>query len=160
MLARFCGPTWEMLAEGEKPLVVTIGYLTAEQHAAINEHRAKQRLPELGSPEVVFLGRHLYKSRAVTDGYSIDDILDQIESAMSATSMVIATHKMTALKNKTARGDRYGNQVCDEAVFELTQRRPKARRFQWSPRATRTSHRAYKDERAVLAESPFGSSPG
>src|SRR5574343_589105 len=91
----------EMLAQGEKPLVVTIGYLTAEQHAAINEHRAKQCLPQLASPEVVFLGRHLYNSRAVTDGYSIDDILDQIESAMSASSMVIATHKMTALKNNT-----------------------------------------------------------
>lgn len=124
----------EMLAQGEKPLVVTIGYLTAEQHATINEHRAKQCLPQLESPEVVFLGRHLYNSRAVTDGYSIDDILDQIESAMSASSMVIATHKMTALKNKTERHDRYGNQVCDEAVFELTQRRPKAELFSVVPK--------------------------
>lgn len=124
----------EMLAQGEKPLVVTIGYLTVEQHATINEHRAKHRLPKLESSEVVFLGRHLYNSRAVTDGYSIDDILDQIESAMSATSMVIATHKMTALKNKTARNDCYGNQVCDEAVFELTQRRPKAELFSVVPK--------------------------
>lgn len=115
-----------MLAQGEKPLVVTIGYLTVEQHTTINEHRATQKLPALESAEVVFLGRHLYNSRVVTDGYTIDDILDQIESAMSANSMVIATHKMTALKNKTARNDRYGNLVCDEAVFELTQRRPKA----------------------------------
>lgn len=124
----------EMLAAGEKPLVVTIGNLTAAQHAEINAHRSKQGLPRLESSEVVFLGRHLYNSRVVTDGYSIDDILDQIESAMSASSTVIATHKMTALKNKAARSDRYGNQVCDEAVFELTQRRPKAELYSVVPK--------------------------
>lgn len=124
----------EMLAQGERPLVATIGYLTVEQHAVINEHRVKQRLPELESPEVVFLGRHLYKSRAITDGYSIEDIIEQIESAMSASSMVIATIRMTALKNKTPRHDRYGNQVCDEAIFDLTQRRPKAELFSVIPK--------------------------
>ncbi len=125
---------FEMLARGEKPIVVTIGYLTDEQHATINEHRLRQGLPVLESPEVVFLGRHLFRSRAITDGYTIADILDQIESAMSETSMVIATHKMTALKNTTPRADCYGNHVCDEAVFELTQRRPKAELFSVIPK--------------------------
>lgn len=131
----------EMLAQGERPLVVTIGYLSVEQHATINEYRVKHKLPPLESPEVVFLGRHLYNSRAVTDGYTIDDIIDQIESAMSSTSVVIATHKMTALKNKTARSDRYSNQVCDEAVFELTQRRPKAELFSVIPKGDKNKPR-------------------
>ena len=124
----------EMLAQGERPLVVTIGVLTAEQHAAINAYRNKHGLPDLVSPEVVFLGRHLYNSRAVKDGYSIDDILDQIESAMSETAIAIATHKMTALRSTTVRNDRYGNQVIDEAVFELTQRRPKAELYSVIPK--------------------------
>ena len=124
----------EMLAQGERPLVVTIGVLTAEQHAAINAYRNKHGLPDLVSPEVVFLGRHLYNSRAVKDGYSIDDILDQIESAMSETAIAIATHKMTALRSTTVRSDRYGNQVIDEAVFELTQRRPKAELYSVIPK--------------------------
>ena len=124
----------EMLAQGERPLVVTIGVLTAEQHAAINAYRNKHGLPDLVSPEVVFLGRHLYNSRAVKDGYSIDDILDQIESAMSETAIAIATHKMTALRSTTVRSDRYGNQVIDEAVFELTQRRPKPELYSVTPK--------------------------
>lgn len=124
----------EMLAQGERPLVVTIGVLTAQQHAAINAYRNKHGLPDLASPEVVFLGRHLYHSRAVKDGYSIDDILDQIESAMSETAIAIATHKMTALRSTTVRHDRYGNQVIDEAVFELTQRRPKAELYSVIPK--------------------------
>ena len=60
---------------------------------------------------------------------------------MSATSMVIATHRMTALKNKTARNDRYGNQVCDEAVFELTLRRPKAELFSVIPKGDKSKPR-------------------
>ena len=76
----------EMLARGEKPLVVTIGFLTQEQHAAINVYRTGHGLPRLVSAEVVFLGRHLYNSRAINDGYTVDDILDQIESAMSDTA--------------------------------------------------------------------------
>lgn len=124
----------EILARGDRPLVVTIGFLTPEQHAAISEYRSKHGLPHLVSPEVVFLGRHLYASRAIKDGYSIDDIIDQIESAMSDTAMVIATHKMTALRSTTARNDRYGNQVVDEAVFELSQRRPKAELYSVIPK--------------------------
>lgn len=124
----------EMLAQGEKPLVVTIGYLTMAQHATISEYRLMHGLPGLASPEIVFLGRHLHHSRAIKDGYSIDDIIDQIESAIADTALVIATHKMTALKSSVARSDRYGNQVIDEAVFELTQRRPKAELYSVIPK--------------------------
>ena len=118
----------ETLKEGGRPLVITIGTLTDHQHAAINTYRTQHGLPPLVSPEVVFLGRHLYNSRVVKDGYTIDDILDMIESALADTSDVIASHKMTALRSTTPRPDQYGNHVTDEAVFELTQRRPKGKR--------------------------------
>lgn len=124
----------ETLKEGERPLVVTIGTLTNDQHAAINAYRTKHGLPPLVSPEIVFLGRHLYNSRAVKDGYTIDDILDMIESALADTAGVIASHKMTALRSIRSRPDQYGNHVTDEAVFELTQRRPKAELYSVIPK--------------------------
>lgn len=123
-----------LLANGERPKVATIGHLSDDHYAIINAQRDKHQLPPLGSPEVVFMGTHLYKSRATGDNYTIDDIIDQIVSAMSDNSMVIATNKMTALKNKQLRSDRYGNQVSDEAVFEMTQRRPKAELFSVIPK--------------------------
>jgi hypothetical protein len=127
----------ELLAQGERPMVVTIGYLTEKQHTTINIYRMGHDLPRLASPEVVFLGRHLYNSRVIKDGYTIDDILDQIESAMSDTAIAIATHKMTALRSTTVRSDRYGNQVTDEAVLELTQRRPKSELYSVIPKGDR-----------------------
>lgn len=126
--------TFKLLAEGERPRVITIGTLTEDQFSAINVKRLAQGLQELESPEIVMLGRHLYNSRVVKDGYSIDDVCDQIESALSSDAMVIATVKMTALRSTTERADRYGNTIKDEAVLELTQRRPKAELFSVIPK--------------------------
>lgn len=131
----------ECLREGGRPLVATIGTLTQPQYDAINAYRTQYGLPPLGSPEVVFLGRHLYNSRVVKDGYTVDDVIDQIESALSETSCVIATHKMTALRNTVPRPDRYGNHVTDEAVFELTQRRPKAELYSVIPKGDKSKHK-------------------
>jgi hypothetical protein len=129
--------TFKLLSEGERPKVVTIGYLTDAQFSAINSKRMAQGLHELESKEIVFLGRHLYNSRIVKDGYTINDVCDQIESALSSDSMVIATLKMTALRNEAERADRYGNAIKDEAVLELTQRRPKAELFSVIPKGDR-----------------------
>jgi hypothetical protein len=129
--------TFELLAQGNRPNVATIGTLTEEQFSAINEKRRAHNLQELESPEIVLLGRHLYNSRVVKDGYTIDDVCDQIESALSSGSIVIATTKMTALRSTTDRADRYGNLVKDEAVLELTQRRPKAELFSVIPKGDR-----------------------
>lgn len=126
--------TFELLAQGGKPRVATIGYLTDLQFSEINAKRISQGLHELESKEIVLLGRHLYRSRVEKDGYSIADICDQIESALSDGSVAIATTKMTALRNNVARADRYGNLVKDEAVLELTQRRPKAELFSVIPK--------------------------
>lgn len=63
--------------------------------------------------EVIFLGPHLYCSRVVKDGYSIEDVIERIVSAMDMRPTVIATHKMTAMQNATLRTDCYGNRVRD-----------------------------------------------
>jgi len=122
-----------LIASGERAKVVSIGTLTEAQHQAVNAHRAQEGLPALENPEILFLGRHLYNSRSA-DGYTIDDMLAQIESALSAESEVVPTQKMTGLRNPTAREDGYGNHVHDVAILELTARRPKAELFSAIPR--------------------------
>ena len=74
---------------GTKPSAVAIGCLTKIQLDAINAKRVEDQLRVIAA-EVVFIGLHLFKSRALKDGYSIEDMLDQIESAMCAESTVIA----------------------------------------------------------------------
>ena len=97
------------------PKLIVIGSLTFEQLAAINDNRARQELPPIRG-EVVFLGRHIYKSRILGDGYSIEDVLDQIYSAMDSAAALVETLKMTGIENPNPRpelfsvipkGDRY-----------------------------------------------------
>jgi hypothetical protein len=111
---------------------VVIGALTDAQLAAINAKRVHDKRPLIVS-EVVFIGLHFYNSRE-KDGYSIEDMLDQLESAMSEESVVINTDYMTAMENPIARADRYGNQINDRAVFECTQRFPRPELYSVSPK--------------------------
>ena len=113
---------------GIRPVV--IGTLTDAQLRVINEWRAdpENALPPI-TAEVIFVGHHLYKSRRIKDGYTIDDILDQIAWAMDETAIPVATEYMTAIENPTARNDRYGNAVRDQAVFECSTRHPRPELF-------------------------------
>jgi hypothetical protein len=122
----------EALDRKEKVKLVSIGTLTDSQFTTINRYRIEHGLPEI-SNEVVFIGSHIHKSRIVKDGYSIEDVLDQIVSAFEPNSTVI-NGKMTAIKNPTNRADRYGNQVRDEAVFECSSKHPRAELFSVVPR--------------------------
>lgn len=142
----------EMFDRGERPLVITIGHLTEEQHLAINAGRQQHGLPSLESREIVMLGKHLHKRRIIDDGYLIDDVLDQIEHGLSPTSRVIMNPKMTGLKNPTPRPDRYGNFVRDQAVLELTARRPKAELFSVIPKGDTNSPR--KQQKADQEQNP------
>ena len=58
----------------------------------------------------------------------------QIESALVPDSIVIANPKMTAMQNPQTRDDGYGNAVHDRAIFELTQRKPRAELFSVIPK--------------------------
>lgn len=123
----------ELLKEGGRPKVVTIGYLTRAQHNAINAIRAQEGKPQLENPEILFMGKHMYNSRS-DDGYTIDDIIAMIESALSADAVAFSHPKMTGIMNYTHRLDAYGSQVQDLAVLELYARRPKAELFSVIPK--------------------------
>ena len=113
----------EEIAKGNKPKGVVIGRLTDQQLEKIN-HARSAHIPPLPPviAEVIFYGKHMYKSRVTRDGYSIEDVIDQIVSAMDATAVFVHNPNMTIIQNRTDRADRYGNKVKDLAVFECTTR--------------------------------------
>jgi hypothetical protein len=85
-------------------------------------------------PEVVFLGRHVYTSRALRDGYTIEDIIDQIAGAMDAASVILQSPFMTAMENPNPRADRYGNSVRDRIILECTARYPRPELYSVIPK--------------------------
>jgi hypothetical protein len=132
----------EELKKGNRVRLVAIGTLTNAQLDAINQERAKAsahwpsedpRYPPM-TAEVVFLGRHVFESRIVRDGYTIDDVIDQIASAMDSASVVLDTPKMTAMENPCPRADGYGNSVRDRIVFECSARHPRPELFSVVPK--------------------------
>lgn len=124
----------EECARGGRVRAVVIGHFTPAQHEAINTYRTAVNLPRLESPEIVLIGSHLYRSRVTRDGYTIDDVMLQIECALANTAIVLPTPKMTATRSVTLRVDGYGNNILDEAVYELTQRKPRAELFSVVPK--------------------------
>jgi hypothetical protein len=117
----------EAVGRKERVKLISIGALTESQLAGINRYRNDHGLPPI-SGEIVFIGSHIYKRRILEDGYSIEDVLDQIASAFDPGSTVI-NGKMSAIKNPTERPDHYGNRVRDEAVFECSAKHPRAELF-------------------------------
>lgn len=80
------------------------------------------------------MGRNHYESRVVRDGCNIDDLLKQVESALSDKSRIIMAQRMTAIQSITPRNDGYGNLVNDRAIFELTRKKPRAELFSVIPK--------------------------
>jgi hypothetical protein len=101
----------------KKPVhYVQVGHLTPEQLAGVNAFlTAKGFAPVSG--EVFFRGTHIYDSRIAKDGYSIDDVIDQITNGMDVASICIEENKMSAIRNETERLDIYGSTVKDTVVF-------------------------------------------
>jgi hypothetical protein len=89
----------EQLEAGNKVRLMVIGALTAAQLTAINDERRAHGYAAVMA-EVVFMGRHLYSSRIERDGYTIDDVLDQIKSGMDSAAVVLRSPTMTAIQRK------------------------------------------------------------
>lgn len=119
-------------AQGRKPRVVPIGTLTNAQLIEINKHRRSRNWEDI-TGEIVFCGKHVYESRVVRDGYSIDDVVIQITNAMSKSSRVRVSPKMTVIENPVKRNDQCGNRVTDQAVLECTSKFPRAELFSVIP---------------------------
>lgn len=124
------------LQSGDKVPLIAIGYLTDEQFKKMNTLRDALDLHKLEQNEIIFIGRHLYNSR-VKDGYTIDDMIDQITSAMSVTSVINITEAWSRIDNITPRADRYGNLVMDRGVFEMTSKKPRAELYSVMPKGDR-----------------------
>lgn len=118
---------------GHRPQIIPIGFFTEKQFLDINVARQEYNLHQLETNEILFLGRHAYISRTA-DGYTIDNIIEQIVSALHETSIAVVTLKMSCTKNTAARQDGYGNFVYDQAVFEMTNRKPRAELFSVIPK--------------------------
>ena len=84
-------------------------------------------------PRFFFLADTVYNSRVVKDGYTIDDVLDQITSGMAAAAVVFHT-PMTGMENPNPRPDRYGNLVRDRVVLECSARHPRPELFSAIPK--------------------------
>jgi molybdopterin biosynthesis enzyme len=94
----------EAFQRGERVKPVAIGTLTEQQLAVLNVYRTE----ELGLPpnvaEVIFIGKHVYDRRVVDDGYTIEDAVEQVMSAMDAQSIVVTGIKLTTMQNLTSQG--------------------------------------------------------
>jgi hypothetical protein len=128
----------EQLAKGNKVRPVAIGTLTEMQLAAINHSRQfrSNPMPPVIA-EVLFIGQHIYNSRVVRDGYSLEDVIEQIASAMDSAAVFIPTSRAAAIQNHIARRDAYGNSVQDMAIFECTARHPRPELFSIVPKGDR-----------------------
>lgn len=122
-----------LLAAGQRAPLIVIGRLTPRQHEEINVVRRGLGLPPLLDPEIVYIGRHHFESRS-KDGYGIEDMLAQIAHALSEASVVFARARMTSVQNLTPRADGHGRMVRDQAIFELTARKPRAELFSVVPK--------------------------
>jgi len=126
----------EDIQNGKRARLVVIGTLSDIQLSGINQHRRDSIRPPVLA-EVVFFGSHIYRSRVWNDGYTIDDVIDQILSGMDAASLVRVTKHMTSMENPNPRPDRYGNFVRDRVVFECSARYPRPELFSVIPKGDR-----------------------
>jgi hypothetical protein len=118
----------EDIKNGGRGRIVVIGSLTKEQLAALNAEQARRNFSPLVA-DVLFVGRHVYKSRCLVDGYTIEDVIEQISWAMHENSVIYTATKMNVLKSQAVRNDAYGNKILDKAVLECTARHPSPELF-------------------------------
>ena len=123
---------------GERPKRVRIGVFTGTQLMLINEKRELQELQPIEGV-IVFVGRHLHKSRCVNDAYSIEEVIEQIQCAFSEDS-IVDCERGTALVSSKDRIDKAGNRIRDEAVFECTQKYPSPELWSVIPRGDGKKH--------------------
>ena len=121
------------VSKGITPYPVKVGKLTDAQLADLNNERSNRKMKPMKG-EIVFVGRHMYERRVLADGYSIDDVVKQIVSALDEKSVVRMSPKMTAIQSSQLREDEYGNKVRDEAVLECTMKYPKPELYSVIPK--------------------------
>lgn len=128
---------FEQIAQGTRVQPVAIGTPTERQLGAINQARQARSHPlPVILAEVLFFGQHIYNSRVSRDGYTIEDVLDQIVSPMDSAASFVPTSKMVGIQNHNKRLDRYGTYVQDMVLFECSARHPRPEPFSVIPKGT------------------------
>lgn len=123
----------EMQAKGLHCRHQKVGTLSPEQLTAINEMRGAEGHPPL-SAVIVCNGKHLYDSRCIKDGYSIDDVIAQIEIAFNLAKHVAKDSWATVIRSDQQPPDEQGHRITYEVVFECTSAHPNASIFSVIPR--------------------------
>jgi len=126
----------EELHNGERARLVAIGTSPPPSSTRSTPSAAPMATRRLW-PRSFFIGKHVYESRIVRDGCSVEDVIDQITSALSESAAAIATAYMTAVENPLPRSDRYGNAVRDRAIFECSARHPRPELLSVVPKGDR-----------------------
>ncbi|MXN45910.1 hypothetical protein GR138_11965 [Shinella kummerowiae] len=121
------------LSLGERAPMIAIGCFTTIQFTELNLQRGAVGLHLLDDNEILFIGKHLHDSRS-RDGYTREDMIAQIVSAMLPTSVTFTSEIVTFAQNPNPRNDGYGNMVNDRAVFEMTKKKPKAELYSVMPK--------------------------
>lgn len=104
-----------------------------DQLVDMNAMREKVGQPPLEAI-IVCNGKHLYKSRCTKDGYSIDEVVEQVEIAFDRANEVANAGWATVLRSTTDRFNEEGNAIRDELVFECSAKQPNASLFSVIPR--------------------------
>ena len=144
------------LSAGERVPLIAIGTFTGKQFDDVNAARCVLGLHHLERREILYIGRHHHGSRS-KDGYTCEDMFLQIQAALSEDAVVLATSHMTALNSSMMRANGYGNAVKDRAIFELTQRKPRAELFSAIPKGDPIKPNA---KGPTCTVSPLGGDPG
>ncbi|RLK29119.1 hypothetical protein C7417_5496 [Cupriavidus plantarum] len=87
----------------------------------------------------------MHQSRVVRDGYTIEDVIVQMRTALDTSAVVQASSKMTTVRSVVPREDGYGNTVQDMAILELTSRKPRAELYSVIPKGDVSPARRAKD---------------
>jgi hypothetical protein len=118
---------------GVRVSVIAIGCLTDDQHRQLRAFREERGLDGCESPEILYLGRHHYDSRS-KQGYTVEDLVLQIEGGLAPDSVPFIRGAMTSLLSCRERDDGYGKHVRDQAIFELSARKPRVELYSVIPK--------------------------
>lgn len=147
------------IMRGQKINLSQIGSLTEKHLAKLNAYRSLRGWEPL-TGEIVFHGRHIYNRRIVENGYTIDDVIKQIFTAMAKGGILRITPKMTVIQSSTKRMDGYSCLVCDEVVLECTNREPYVEIYSTIPKGDRLPLVKEKEPQEAALSEKVTNSPG
>lgn len=123
----------ERVAAGQPSWYEKVGKLSPDELTVINTIRAAEGHPPI-SGRIVCNGKHLYDSRCVKDGYSIDEVIAQTEMAFNLATRPAREGWATLLKSEQQPPNAAGYRITYEIVFECSSKHPDASLFSVIPR--------------------------